>query len=123
MKKVAIIIAIFGVLNLRALSGVFDMVNNPRWPLMLLASISGALLLSVAIGIWMRWIFAWHLGFVALVLTLVYFIAGVFFTLPAVSINQKVIILVSCFVGGILVAAYFSIIWYRQKKWFLTNSH
>ena len=123
MKKAAIILAILGAMNLTGLSRIFDAVNNPRWPLTLLASILGTLLLSVAVGIWLRWIFAWHLGFVALALGSVYFVVGVFFMLPAVSVNEKVIILISCFIGAILVAAYWSVIWYRQKKWFLTNPH
>ena len=121
MRIAAIIIAIFGAMNLMALPRAFHFADNPRWPLTLLACILGILLLSVAVGIWRRRIFAWQLGFGAIVLSAAYFFAEVCFTLPAVTVSQKVVILISCFVGGVLVAAYWSVVWYRQRKWFIND--
>jgi hypothetical protein len=122
MRITAVIIAIFGILNLRALPAAFHQIDNRRWPLMLLASVLGVLLLTAAIGIWTKKIFTWYLGFIAIAWASASFVAQVFYSLPDVSNKQKVIIRVSCLVGAVLVAAYWSIVWYRQKKWFFKAS-
>jgi hypothetical protein len=121
MRITATIVALFGVLNLRALPRVIPFTDNPRWPLMLLASILGILLIWVSVGIWTRRIFAWRLGFVAIALSAAYFIAQVCFTLTAVGTGEKAIIVSACSLVGLLVAGFWSVVWYRQKKWFANN--
>jgi hypothetical protein len=118
MRIAALIIAAFGVLNLMSLLGVAHHAGNPRWPLVLLGGTLGVLLLLVAAGIWMRRILAWRLGFVAIAVVTVLSLTEVCFALPAVSVTQKVVILVSCIIGVVAVAVCFSAVWYRQKKWF-----
>ena len=122
MRTTAVIIAIFGIFNLRALPTALRQVENPRWPLILLASVLGILLLTAAIGIWTQKKFAWYLGFLAIAWASVYFGAQVLYSLPEVSNVQKVIICVLCLVGAVLVTAFWSIVWYRQKKWFFQMS-
>jgi hypothetical protein len=118
MKIAAIIFALFGILHLQALLRVFPIAANPHWPLMLLDSFSGILLVLVAVGIWTRRIFAWHLGFAAIVLFAARFLVQVCLRLPAVSTGEKALIvsLVSAF--AVLFIAYWSVVWFRQKKWF-----
>lgn len=123
MRTVAVIIAIFGILNLRALPAVFHPGDNPRWPLGLLASVLGSLLLAAAFGIWTRKVFAWYLGFITIAWASLYFAAQVSYSLPNVSNVQKVIIRVVCLGGAILVVAFWSVVWYRQKKWFLHDAN
>jgi len=75
-------------------------------------------LVWVAIGTWKRRIAAWRYGFMAIGLAAVEFIAQVLLHMPAVGAGQKAIIIIASFVGGSLVAIYWSFVWYRQKGWF-----
>jgi hypothetical protein len=59
------------------------------------------------------------LGFVAIAQGYIYFFLSVAMTHPAP--DDRVIILTLCGLGGIAVAIYWSVIWYRQKKWFYDN--
>jgi hypothetical protein len=118
MKVVAIIVALCGVLGFLSFPvGILSSGSSP-WPLLLADSVFGAFLIWIAVGIWKRRMAAWRYGFVAIVLIAVTFVVQVCFELPAVSTVQKIVIIISCLVGGIPVAAYWSFVWYRQKKWF-----
>ena len=118
MKTAAIIIAMFGILNMRAIPQAFQL-SNPRWLLMLLAGVFGVLLFSLAIGIWFKKKFAWYLGFVGIAWGSAYFLARILYALPHDSNSQKLVISVSCVGVAALVAGFWSVIWYHQKRWFL----
>jgi hypothetical protein len=118
MRVTSIIVAVFGVLNLLSLPRGISFTDNPKWPLMLFGSLFGIFLIWIAFGIWRRRIIAWQLGFLAIALSAVFFVVQVCFDLPAVGTGQKVLIISVASVGGILVAVYWSVVWYRQKKWF-----
>src|ERR1017187_472967 len=92
MKIAAIILGILGVWHLIYLPNVFHLADNPKWLLDVWISISGILFLLVSVGIWTRWIFAWHLGFVFLVLSAVSALVHICRTLPAISTDEKAII-------------------------------
>ena len=78
----------------------------------------GVLLIGIAVGIWKRSMLAWQWGFVAIVLSAIFFVAQICSELPAVNTNEKIVIISACSVGATLVASYWWSIWYRQKKWF-----
>ncbi|MGA2800989.1 MAG: hypothetical protein ABSE97_01240 [Verrucomicrobiota bacterium] len=118
MKIAAIIIGIFGLVHLMYLPKAFHLADNPKWLLDVWISISGILLLFLSAGIWTRRIFAWYLGFVYIVLLPLGFLARVCLRLPAVSTGEKAIIVSACSVFVILFVVYWSVVWYRQKKWF-----
>jgi hypothetical protein len=119
MNIAAALIALVGVLGFLSFPVGILSATNSQWPLSLAYSVLGAWLIWIAFGIWKRRIAAWRHGFAAIVLSSVACVVQVCFELPAVSTGQKVVIIVSCFIGGVLVAAYWSFIWYRQKKWFI----
>ena len=122
MKIVAILIALVGVLNFLSFPvGIFKAGSLP-WPFLLAYSSFGALLIWIAVGVWKRRMAAWRHGFVAIVLSAVAFVGQVCFELPAGSTGEKAIIVIASFVGGILVATYWSFRWYRQKNWFTDDS-
>jgi hypothetical protein len=121
MRYAAVVIGLLGVLDLQALPGSIPSAGNPKWPLMLSVSLLGCLLIWIAIGTWQQRILAWQLGFMVIALGAALFVVGVCFNLPAVSIVQKIIIVGLSSICGTLVAAYWSLVWYRQKKWFLRD--
>jgi hypothetical protein len=118
MKIAAAFIALGGVLSFLSFPVGVLSATSSRWPVSLAYSILGAWLIWIAFGIWKRRIAAWRHGFAAIVLSSVAFVVQVCLDLPAVSTNQKAVIIISCSVGGILFGAYWSFIWYRQKNWF-----
>jgi hypothetical protein len=118
MRVLTIIVALCGILSFLSLpAGLFSSGSAP-WPVLLAYSVFGAFLIWIAVGIWKRRLAAWRFGFVAIVLCTVDCIVEICFALPDVSTVQKFIIIISSLVGGILVAAFWSFIWYRQKNWF-----
>ena len=121
MKVAALIIAVFGVLNSLSLLGLFRPHARP-WPFLLAASVLGVFMILIAIGIWMRHVAAWRLGFLAIALCGAYSVADGWFRLPAGSANGKAVLMIAWPVGVILVATYWSVVWYRQKKWFEPES-
>jgi len=118
MKIAATIIGIFGLWHLMYLPKAFHLADNPKWLLDVWVCISGILLLLISLGILKRWIFVWYLAFVFLVLSPISVLVHVCHTLPAVSTGEKALIISLCSVGSILVSAFWSFLWYRQKKWF-----
>ena len=122
MRIAAAIIALFGVLNLLSLPMGIHNNSVSMWPLLLARSGFGAYLIWIAAGIWKRHLVVWKHGFVAIIWMATAFVVQVCFKLPAVSTAQKTVIVISCSVGGILVAVYWSFVWYRQKKWFLKDA-
>jgi hypothetical protein len=120
MKIAAIIFALFGILHLEALVRYFPVGTSPHWPLVLFDIFSGILYILVAAGIWTRRIFAWYLGFGVIVLITASFLVGVCLKIPVVSMGEKAIIvcLASAFV--VLFIAYWSSVWFRQRKWFVS---
>ena len=121
MKITAIFLGIVGLLYLTYLPKAFHLADNPRWLSDVFISINGILLLLVSLGIWTRRIFAWHLGFVFLVLSSVSALVHVCQTLPAISTDKKAIIGIVGSVFWVLVCAFWSFVWYHQKRWFFNK--
>ncbi len=118
MRVLTIIVALCGILSFLSLPVGICSSGSAPWPVLLAYTIFGSFLLWIAAGIWTRRLAAWRCGFVAIAFLAVDFVVQVCFALPDVSRVQKVIILMSCTVGGTLVAAFWAFIWYRQKNWF-----
>jgi len=119
MKKTSIIIGIVGLASVCAFNGVIAAEDLPHRLLSLPAGLLGILLVVIAVGLWRRRLFAWRLGFVAISFASVLPVAEVCLQLPAVSTNEKIIIVSSSVIGGILCVAFWSVVWYYRRNWFL----
>jgi hypothetical protein len=115
MKIAAFVLAILGIGSLTALPRVFHSANNLRM-IAVYGCICGILLLTVAIGILTRWKLAWLLGFVVILQSWIQFVLQV--AIMHQDASDKAIVLIICAVGSLLGIIYWSVVWYRQKKWF-----
>lgn len=113
MRIVAFILGLLGIVNLIALPNMFHAAG--AWILSLLTCIGSLLLILIAIGILARWKFAWPLGFIAIAQGGICFFLNVALTHRA---SDDQIVLILCGLGGVAVSTYWSVVWYRQKKWF-----
>lgn len=118
MRTTALILALFAAGNLARAIWTICSGSNSRWPEALCLGLLAIFLLAVAVGIWRKRFLAWRLGFAAIALGAFNFIIRVCSKLPAVNRGQKTVIITSCLIGGVAVAVYWSVIWYRQRKWF-----
>jgi hypothetical protein len=121
MKKTSVIIGILGLGALCEFFGAFFEAGTLHRLLSVFGGLLGILLIAVAVGLWEGRLFAWRLGFVAIIFAAVLFLAEVSLELPAVSTTEKIIILSSSLIGGALVAAFWSVVWYRRRSWFTTE--
>ena len=125
MKITAIIIGLIGVWYLRHLPKVFHLADNAQWPLDIWIIISGIMLLLISVGTWARRTYAWHLGFLYLVLRSVVGFVYIFHSihpLNTVSTVDKATMLIVWSVISTLFLIFFSVIWYRQKAWFYDDT-
>ena len=121
MKIAAIIIGIFGFWHLTDLPKAFQVADNPKWLLDVWICISGILLLLFSAGIWKRHVFAWYFGFFAIALWPLGFVVHVYHFFAGPSVGEKALVIGLCSVVAILFIAYWSFVWYRQKKWFFNE--
>jgi len=116
MKVVAAILLLCGFGNLVAASD-----GGAVWWAATFSAVIGGALIAVAVGILRKKAFAWPLGFAAIGLGATHFVVGVLsFAIGKEGVARTVIIS-SCLVGALLVTAYWSWLWYRQREYFFSQ--
>jgi hypothetical protein len=115
MKILAAILLLLGLGNL-----VGALAGGPRWETVL-GVVIGVALIAVAAGILKRKSFAWPLGFTAIGLGTIYFVVSSLSFAAGKEGFERIVLLSSCVIGALLVAAYWSWIWYRQRGYFVPD--
>ena len=83
-----------------------------------LAWLLGVFALLVGVGILMKNRFAWFLGFACILFGSLSFLAeAVPFALQKQG-AERAVILVSSVIGGLLVGAFWGLVWYRKRGYF-----
>ncbi len=123
MGTAAFIFIAFGLLDLQSLPLLFGQEQNSHWPFVLAKAVLGLCLIVVGIGIWKRLLFAWYVGFMAIVLVCAHFIVQVWYFVPHVSDTETTVIRLSCFISAVLICAYWTAVWLRQRNWFLNKTN
>jgi hypothetical protein len=118
MKIAAGILVLLGLGNL---AGIIPAVQSGAKLDTLFAVLIGCACLGVAAGILKKKSFAWPLGFVVIGLGALYVpINALPFAFGKEGVERTVLVS-SCVVGPLLVAAYWSRVWYRQRSYFTQN--
>jgi hypothetical protein len=112
MKILAAILLLLGLGNLAA---VFA--GGTKWE-MVFGVIIGVALIAVASGILRKKSFAWPLGFATIGLGTIYFIVCSLSFAVGKEGAERIVLLLSCVIGAVLVAAYWSWAWCRQRPYF-----
>jgi hypothetical protein len=115
MKVVAALLALVGIANLvMTISPLAK--GGVTWPIVsdFLVSI---LALVVSAGIMARKPFVWYLGFALIALSAVNFPISVDLG-SAFQGNERLLVLVMCSIGGLLVGTYWAVLWRGQRAYF-----
>ena len=113
MKVVAAVLLLCGFGNLVA---AFD--GRAVWWAATFSAVIGGALIAVAVGILRKKAFAWPLGFAAIGLGAIHFVFGVLSFAVGKEGVARTVIISSCFIGALMVTAYWSWLWYRQREYF-----
>jgi len=116
MRILAYVLVVAGVIN--ALSAVPSLFGGAVPISAVLALLFGLLALVVGVGILMKSRFAWFLGFACILFGSLSFLAeAVPFALQKQG-AERAVILVSSVIGGLLVGAFWELVWYRKRGYF-----
>ena len=113
MKVVAAILLLCGLGNLVA---AFD--GGAVWWAATFSAVTGGSLIAVAVGILGKKAFAWPLGFAAIGLGATHFVVVAFSFAVGKEGAERTVLISSCLIGAVLVTAYWSWLWYRQREYF-----
>jgi hypothetical protein len=119
MKIASGIIGIMGLLHIAALSDLFMNTSIEAKVVRTFVALFGALLVFIAYGIWTRRILAWSLGFWAIAVSGIKFVADCITSTHTHSREETLILVSALVVGTCLVGGYWARLWYKQKYWFL----
>lgn len=116
MKIVAAALAIGGIANLAG--GIIALVKGGPARSVTTDFIFAFLILLIAWGVVKKRRYAWILGFVVILASAIGFVWDVSHSAPVQSGNDRVVVLVFSWVGASLVAIYWSVLWYGQRRYF-----
>lgn len=116
MKILAYVLVVAGIIN--ALSAAPSLFGGDVPISAVLARLFGVFALLVGGGILMKNRFAWFLGFACILFGSLCFLAeAVPFALQKQG-AERAVILVSSVIGGLLVVAFWGLVWYRKRGYF-----
>jgi hypothetical protein len=116
MKIVAAALAIGGIANLAG--GIIALVKGGPARSVTTDFIFAFLILLIAWGVVKKRRYAWILGFVVILASAIGFVWDVSHFAPVQSGNDRVVVLVFSWIGASLVAIYWSVLWYGQRRYF-----
>ena len=121
IKITAFVFGLIGIINILSFYRILNQQSNSDKLMTILSTIIGALLLYVSIGILKKQITAWKAGFFAIWCCAILFMLEVNTNMPTVSKNEIAIIISACSIGALLVGIFWSLIWKKQKYWFISK--